>query len=311
MDQSSKLISIVVPVYHSADILPVLAQSIEEERVKNQWNLEFILVEDGSSDNSFTVIKELKKKYPYIKGFRLSRNFGQQAALTLGLEKCQGEYIGIIDDDMQDPPSLLPNFFKKLDEGYDVAYGTRRKRKESLFKRMAYKSFYKILRFVSDIEIPLDSGDFCVMRRPVAENMLKLQERNPFLRGIRSWVGFKQIGIEYERKKRHAGESNYSLKGLFKMAFDGIFSFSYLPLRIITLAGGIGLSVSFLYFIFLVYTYFNRGFDVKGFPTIILMILFWGSLQLLCLGIIGEYISRIYNEGKNRPHFILGESTEE
>lgn len=177
------LISIVVPVYNSTGFIHKLIDAIEQERSRNNWNLELILVEDGSSDNSFERICELSKTFSFIKGIKLSRNFGHQAAVRTGLQFSKGDYVAIIDDDLQDPPALLPRFFSYLDKGFDVAYGVRKKRKEGLMKVLSYRIFYKILQKIGDIDIPLDSGDFCVMKRAVVDNMLLLQEKNPFLRG--------------------------------------------------------------------------------------------------------------------------------
>jgi polyisoprenyl-phosphate glycosyltransferase len=221
------------------------------------------------------------------------------------LSHCTGEYVAIIDDDLQDPPSLLPHFFSYLDKGYDVAYGVRKKRKESLIKRMCYSAFYKILKGMSDIHIPIDSGDFCVMSRRVVDNMLKLQEQNPFLRGIRAWVGFKQIGVEYERHARLDGQSGYTLKKLLKIAIDGIFSFSTAPIRLITIIGVIGFSFATVYSVLIIYNYFVHGIEVKGFATLSIIISFFSSLILICLGIIGEYIVRIYDEVRARPYVVI------
>ena len=299
------LISIVVPIYNSASFIDKLVEAIDIEKRKNNWNLELILVEDGSGDNSFEKITKLSETYPYIKGVKLSRNFGHQASVRTGLQFCKGDYIAIIDDDLQDPPSLLPQFFNYLDNGYDVAYGVRKNRKENFIKILSYKFFYKIIRAISDIKIPLDSGDFCVMKKQVAENMLLLQEKNPFLRGIRSWVGFKQIGVEFERHQRVGGKSGYTLKKLLKIASDGIFSFSNFPIRIITLLGTFGLFIAILYSIYIISKFIFWGIESPGFVTTVLFIAFFGSLNLICLGIIGEYISRIYAESKNRPHVII------
>jgi dolichol-phosphate mannosyltransferase len=238
----------------------------------------------------------------------LARNFGHQIAVKTGLAHASGDYIAIIDDDLQDPPSLLPGFFEHLDKGYDVAYGVRKKRKESFIKRFSYNSFYRILKQLSDTDIPLDSGDFCVMKKQVVDNMLKLQEKNPFLRGIRAWVGFKQIGVEYERHARLAGESGYTLKKLLKIAMDGIFSFSSVPIRVITILGVLGLSFALIYSMITVYGYFFSGIPVKGFATLSILISFFSSLILICLGIIGEYIVRIYDEVRNRPYTVIDQT---
>ncbi len=181
----------------------------------------------------------------------------------------------------------------------------RKKRKESLFKKLSYSGFYRLLKSLSDTEIPLDSGDFCVMKKHVVENMLKLQEKNPFLRGIRAWVGFKQIGVEYERSARIEGESGYTLKKLLKIALDGIFSFSSVPIRTITVLGLIGFIFAVVYSIIVIFGYFAHGIAVQGFATLAIIISFFSSLILICLGIIGEYMVRIYDEVRNRPYVII------
>lgn len=301
----SNKISIIVPVYNSAGFLNNLVQAIDLQKNTSNWNLELVLIDDGSRDASYAKIEELSQTYKYIKGIKLSRNFGHQIAVKTGLSHCTGDYIAIIDDDLQDPPSLLPGFFDYLDKGYDVAYGVRKKRKESLLKKLSYSSFYRLLKSLSDTEIPLDSGDFCVMKKHVAGNMLKLQEKNPFLRGIRAWVGFKQIGVEYERNARIEGESGYTLKKLLKIALDGIFSFSSVPIRTITVLGLIGFIFAVVYSIIVIFGYFANGIAVQGFATLAIIISFFSSLILICLGIIGEYMVRIYDEVRNRPYVII------
>jgi glycosyltransferase involved in cell wall biosynthesis len=301
----SKKISILVPIYNSAKFMNKLLEAIETERIANNWNLELVLVDDGSKDKSFEKIEELSKTYAYIKGIKLSKNFGHQIAVKTAMSHCSGEYIAVIDDDLQDPPSQLPGFFKYLDEGYDVAYGIRKNRKESLIKRIAYNSFYKILKAMSDIHIPIDSGDFCVMKRQVLDNMLKLHEQNPFLRGIRAWVGFKQIGVEFERHARFDGKSGYTLKKLLKIAMDGIFSFSTAPIRLITVLGTIGFIFAVIYSLNVIYNTLIGNIEVKGFATLTIIISFFSSLILICLGIIGEYIVRIYDEVRSRPYTVI------
>lgn len=300
-----KKISIIVPIYNSSKFMRNLLDAIDKQRQISNWNLELILIDDGSKDNSYLKIIELSRSFNYIKGIKLSKNFGHQVAVKTGLSFCTGDYIAIIDDDLQDPPSLLPDFFAQLDNGYDVAYGVRKKRKESFIKKISYNSFYRILKSLSETDIPLDSGDFCVMKKVVVDNMLKLQEKNPFLRGIRAWVGFKQIGIEYERAARLEGESGYSLKKLLKIAMDGIFSFSSVPIRIITILGVTGFLFAIFYSMYIIVQYFFNGIPVRGFATLAIIISFFSSLTLICLGIIGEYIVRIYDEVRNRPYVII------
>lgn len=304
----SKKISIIVPVYNSSEFMNSLLLAIDKERIQSQWDLELLLIDDGSKDNSYAKIEKLASTYSYIKGIKLSRNFGHQIAVKTGLSHCTGDYIAIIDDDLQDPPSLLPDFFKYLDNGYDVAYGVRKKRKESLVKRFSYTSFYRILKKLSETDIPLDSGDFCVMKKIVIDNMLKLDEQNPFLRGIRAWVGFKQIGVEYERDARIDGISGYTLKKLLKIALDGIFSFSSIPIRIITILGVMGLFFAFSYSTITIYAYYTHHINTKGFSTLVILVSFFSSIILICLGVIGEYIVRIYDEVRNRPYTVIEKS---
>lgn len=301
-------ISILVPVYNSSGFLANTLEAIDKQREESNWKLEVVLVDDGSKDKSYDKIVELAKKYPYIKGVKLSKNFGHQIAVKTGLSYCTGDYIAIIDDDLQDPPSLLPGFFAYLDQGYDVAYGVRKKRKENFLKVASYNLFYRLLKQMSDTNIPLDSGDFCVMTNRVAQHMLTFKEKNPFLRGIRAWIGFKQIGVEYERHARFDGQSGYTLKKLMKIAMDGIFSFSSVPIRIITLLGIVGLSFALIYSISVIYGYFAHGYDTKGFATLVIIISFFSSLSLICLGLIGEYIVRIYDEVRERPFVIIDQT---
>ncbi|SHE72184.1 glycosyltransferase family 2 protein [Chryseobacterium vrystaatense] len=305
----NRKITLVIPVYRSAKFLHKTIEAVDRQKKESDWDLELVLVEDGSPDNSYEVVEELAQKYPYIKGIKLSRNFGHQIAVKTGLHYATGDYIAIIDDDLQDPPSLLPRFFVQLDLGYEVAYGIRRKRKESRFKKLAYTTFYRLLDSISETKIPLDSGDFCVMTKNVKDKMLTLDEQNPYLRGIRAWVGFKQIGLEYDRSGRIEGESGYSLKKLIKIAKDGIFSFSSLPLQIISLLGNIGLVISILFSLFTIVRYIKNEIEVAGYTTIIIIILFFNSILLISLGIIGEYIYRIYNEVRNRPYTIIEKTT--
>ena len=294
-----------MPVYNASSFLHKTVAAIDEQRELSGWEMELVLIEDGSRDETFAVVEELSRKYPYIKAIKLSRNFGHQAAVRTGLAFCDGDYVAILDDDLQDPPSLLPRFFEYLDQGYDVAYGERRKRKENLFKRVAYRSFYRLLRGMSSIEIPLDSGDFCVMKRCVVRHMLALPERNPFLRGMRAWVGFKQVAVTYERQARVDGVSAYTFARLLQLGIDGIFSFSKMPIRLITFIGLLGLAVAFTYTVFLMVMFLTVGVEERGFPTLALLISFFGSLNLVCLGVIGEYIARIYDESLDRPHTVI------
>lgn len=303
--------SLIVPVYNEEENLLQLYERVKKTMNKLGKNYEIIFIDDGSTDHTISLLFSLHEKDPRVKIIHFSRNFGHQAAVSAGLQHCSGDYTAILDADLQDPPEILPLFFSKLDEGYDTVYAVRKKRKESFIKRTAYSLFYKLLKTVASIDIPLDSGDFCVMKKKVVNALNSLPERNRFIRGLRSWVGFKHIGIEYERSARYAGTSKYTLSKLFKLAFDGIFSFSYVPLQIMFYAGFGSLALSILGIFLAVYfkfftSYYNR---VPGFATTIILVMFMGGLQLFSIGIIGEYMRRMYDEIKQRPHYIIESTT--
>ncbi|OGK52614.1 glycosyl transferase, partial [Candidatus Roizmanbacteria bacterium RIFCSPLOWO2_01_FULL_41_22] len=220
--------SLIFPVYNEEKNLHSLYQRVNQLTETSFSDCELIFVNDGSFDKTADKLKELHIQDRRIKIINFSRNFGHQIAVTAGLNFAQGEIVAVLDADLQDPPEILPECFEKIKQGYDVVYAIRKNRKEGLVKKIAYSLFYRLLRTMANINIPLDSGDFCVMRRPVVEAINSLPERNRFVRGLRSWVGYKQVGIEYERAGRYAGESKYKFSQLMKLAFDGIFSFSYL-----------------------------------------------------------------------------------
>lgn len=303
--------SLIVPVYNEEENLLQLYERVKKTMNKLGKNYEIIFIDDGSADHTIPLLFSLHEKDARVKIIHFSRNFGHQAAVSAGLQHCSGDYTVILDADLQDPPEILPLFFSKLDEGYDTVYAVRKKRKESFAKRTAYSLFYKLLKTVASIDIPLDSGDFCVMKKKVVTALNSLPERNRFIRGLRSWVGFKHIGIEYERSARYAGTSKYTLSKLFKLAFDGIFSFSYVPLQIMFYAGLGSLALSILGIFLAVYfkfftSYYNR---VPGFATTIILVMFMGGLQLFSIGIIGEYMRRMYDEIKQRPQYIIESTT--
>lgn len=303
--------SLIVPVYNEEENLLQLYERLKKTMNKLGKNYEIIFIDDGSADHTISLLFSLHEKDARVKIIHFSRNFGHQAAVSAGLQHCSGDYTAILDADLQDPPEILPLFFSKLDEGYDTVYAVRKKRKESFIKRTAYSLFYKLLKTVASIDIPLDSGDFCVMKKKVVNALNSLPERNRFIRGLRSWVGFKHIGIEYERSARYAGTSKYTLSKLFKLAFDGIFSFSYVPLQIMFYAGLGSLALSILGIFLAVYfkfftSYYNR---VPGFATTIILVMFMGGLQLFSIGIIGEYMRRMYDEVKQRPQYIIESTT--
>jgi dolichol-phosphate mannosyltransferase len=276
---------------------------------------EVIFVDDGSQDSSFTVLADMHRTEPRFKVISLSRNFGHQAAILAGVRCASGQAVGIADADLQDPPELFSACFDKLREGYDVVYAVRKKRKEHFFKRSTYAIFYRLLRWVSEVEIPLDSGDFCLMNRRVVGVLRTMSERNLFLRGLRAWAGFRQVGIEYEREARAAGETKYPLRVLFRLATDGIFAFSTLPLRLATLLGFVGLLTSLMAGSFIL-VWRLTGFrfmghtatELPGWAGLVCLLLSLGAMQFLILGCLGEYIGRIYGEVKQRPRWIVREA---
>lgn len=270
---------------------------------------ELVLVDDGSVDGSYKEISRLARLHPVVKGFRLSRNFGHQAALVVAMQKCGGELVAIIDDDLQDPPEILPLFFTHLYDGKDVVYGVRKRRKEGQLKRILYAAFYRLLSTLSKVNIPLDAGDFCVMKRCVVDSMLEHMEANPFLRGIRAWVGFEQVGIPYERDERFRGESGYTWRKYFSLAIAGILSFSYVPLRLATI---LGLVSAFLGFAWAAYVLISRlivPIPVSGYTSLIVVITFLGGVQLISIGVIGEYLARVNDNTRKWPVAVVAEST--
>lgn len=299
--------SLIFPLYNEEENIDSLYKRSTSVLRKLRGEYELIFVNDGSSDKTPLILFNLHKKDDRVKIINFSRNFGHQAAVSAGLKFAIGDRVAILDADLQDPPEVLPVFFKKISEGYDVAYAVRQNRQEGLAKKLAYGFFYRMLRRVANINIPLDSGDFCVMNRKVVDAVNSLPERNRFVRGLRSWVGFRQVGITYARQARAAGSSKYNMSRLLKLAFDGIFSFSYVPLQFMFYLGSLALllsivgSVMAIYFRFFT-TYYNR---VPGFATTIILVMFIGGLQLFSIGLVGEYLRRVYDEIKNRPQYIV------
>ena len=306
------MISVVVPCYKEQEVLTQLYNKLTA--AAETWGelFEVVLVDDGSNDGTWKLAYDIHNRDPRWKVIRFARNFGHQTAISAGIYYAQGDCVIIIDADLQDPPEELYRFIKKWREGYEVVYAIRTKRKEDFIKRLCYKVFYRILGSLADIDIPYDSGDFCLMDRKVVDLLNSMPERNRFVRGLRSWVGFQQIGLEYERIARAAGEVKYTFRKLIKLALDGIFSFSTVPLRIATY---FGFSVSLIALLGAIFTFLQRIFadwfsrvgfgPVPGFATTVISILFLGGVQLICLGIVGEYLGRIYDEVKGRPLWTI------
>ncbi|SOE21638.1 dolichol-phosphate mannosyltransferase [Spirosomataceae bacterium TFI 002] len=312
------MISIVIPIYNEEENLDNLYSRIVSSAPSWNESFELLLVDDGSQDSSLKMMRELAANDDRVKVVKLSRNFGHQPAISAGIQEAKGDCVIIMDGDLQDPPEELHRFLDKWREGYEVVYAVRTKRKEGFFKKLAYSSFYRMLAWISEVDIPLDSGDFCVMDRKVVDAIVKqMPEQIRFVRGMRAFVGFKQIGVEYERAERAAGEVKYTFKKLMQLALDGLFGFSTFPLRMATYLGFIIAIPSFLVGFFFVINRFV-GFKVLGYSpdqvpgttTLTVGMYFLGGITLIILGILGEYIGRIYIEVKRRPFFIIDEVIE-
>jgi len=300
--------SVVVPVYNEEETVPVLYQRLEKVLSELQESYEIVFVNDGSRDNTMNAIKNISSKNPSVKAIELSRNFGLQIAYSAGIDHASGKAVIVMDGDLQDPPELIPQLIAKWKEGYDVVYTIKTKRKENVLKRFAFAAFYRILKAVSAVEMPLDSGSFSIMDRKVIEIFRSLPERNRLLSGIRAWVGFRQTGIEYERAVRYSGVPRQTLIRLFKMAADELFSFSTVPIRVATV---LGLLTSGLALVSIIVVIILRLFTnlilVLGWTSLIIAIMFLGGVQLVFIGILGEYICRIFEEVKNRPLYLVKE----
>jgi len=304
---SQARLGIVIPCYNESQVIPELLKALEEFSRSTTYDIRVLFVDDGSRDDTFAQLEAACRKDDRLACIRFSRNFGHQTALTAGLKFVPGDAVAVLDADLQDPPAVVLQMLEKWKDGYDVVYGIREQRKESWLLRAAYAAFYRTLKKVANIEIPLDSGDFCVMDRKVVDILNLMPEHNRFIRGLRGWVGYKQYGLPYERKARHAGETKYSISKLLQLAIDGLISFSILPLRFAVLAGTVSASLGFLYFIYAVAGRLLFNSNPPGWTSLAVLLLFFGGIQLLVLGIIGEYVGRIFDEVKSRPHFLVSQ----
>ncbi len=299
-------ISIIVPLYNEEAVFHILLQRLNDVIDKTPFSCEVILINDGSSDNTDQLIEEACKKDKRFTGVLLSRNHGHQLAVSAGLTYVRGiRGAMVIDGDLQDPPELVNQFYDLLNEGFDVIYAIRKNRKESFFKKMAYSSYYRLQKKISNFNIPIDSGDFSMLSRRVVDNMNSMPEQSRYLRGMRAWVGFKQIGYQYDRDERQAGETKYSWGKLFELAFNGVFNFSDFPVRVITKLGFFTIFFSLIYFIYNIYRKIYYDDVPQGFTAMILAIILFSGVQLISLGLIGEYVLRIYNQVRKRPLFVL------
>ncbi len=300
-------LSVAIPIHNEESVLPELLTRLMGVLDKVQGGPhELLFVDDGSTDGTLALLEEAAQRDSRIMALSLSRNFGHQAALTAALDHVTGDATVLMDGDLQDEPESIPRLLEKFFEGYDVVYAQRTRRKEAWPLRLSYYVFYRLMARLSDMKLPLDAGDFALMSRRVVEHLQRLQEHHRYLRGLRSWVGFRQIGIPVERSQRHSGRSKYSVFRLLKLASDGIFAFSIVPIRAAAILGATSIGLSGL---FAVYTIFAKLFlnqTPKGFTALLLLITFLSGILLFFLGVIGEYVGRIYEESKGRPIYIIG-----
>jgi dolichol-phosphate mannosyltransferase len=299
------IISIVIPVYNEQENIPVLYERLTGVLNQCEPGYEIVFVDDGSRDQSLDLLRGLEARDRHVKVVELARNFGHQVAISAGLDHTCGQGVVIMDADLQDPPEVLPQFIAKWREGHDVVYAIREHRKEGWLKRTAYTLFYRMLQRIANIRIPLDAGDFCIMDRRMVDLLNGMPERNRFVRGIRSWVGLDQVGLAYERQERYAGEPKYTFRRLLYLALDGLVSFSYVPLRMISIAGLCVSVMSFFLAVFYLIKKLTSGLSPPGFATLVVAMFFLAGIQLITIGVIGEYVGRIFEEVKRRPLYVI------
>jgi len=302
-NSEGKLISLIIPVLNEEENLTILYERVRKNL--KGFKYEIIFVNDGSYDQSQKVIEKIISGDKSVKLINLSRNFGHQIAISCGIDYVQGDAAVIIDADLQDPPEIIPAMLKKWQEGFDVVYAVRKAREgESILKKLTASIFYRLMRILSGTKIPLDTGDFRLISKKVILVLRKTREYQRFMRGLVSWVGFSQCGIEFTRDKRFSGKTKYPLFSMIKFAIDGILSFSLMPLRIVSIMGIVTVAILLILLIYSLYRTIT-GQTVPGWASTTVIILFLGSIQLISIGIIGEYLGRVYEEVKRRPLYII------
>jgi len=303
--------TIIAPIYNEVENIPLLYSRVSEvmEQTGEPW--EFVMVDDGSSDGSTEKILKLQSKDEKVKAVIFARNFGHQIAVTAGLDTSKGEAVIIIDADLQDPPEVILDLIQKWKEGYEVVYAVRSKREgESWFKLFTASAFYRVIQRITDVNIPSDTGDFRLLDRKVVQVMNGMREKHRFLRGMSVWVGFRQTGVEYEREERFAGETKYPLKKMIRFASDAITGFSYFPLQLAMYLGFIAAGISIVSIPLVIVLRITGSQAFFGQATTLIAVLFLGGVQLISLGLLGEYVGRLYDEAKDRPLYIVRENPE-
>jgi dolichol-phosphate mannosyltransferase len=300
-------VSVAISVYNEEEVLPELLRrvGIALDGIPGGPH-EILFVDDGSSDQTFEILSAAATVDPRIVVISLSRNFGHQAALSAALDHVTGDCVIVMDGDLQDPPEVIPRFLEEQRKGYDVVYAQRVRRKEHWLLRACYFLFYRLIARVSNVRLPVDSGDFGLLSRRVVDRLRAIPEHHRYLRGLRAWVGFRQTGIPVERSERYSGESRYGPIRLLRLAFDGIFAFSMAPLRAASLLGMFTIIGSLLFALYAIYVRLFLGKSPPGFTALIVAVTFLSGIQLLFLGVIGEYLGRVYEETKGRPNYVIG-----
>ena len=310
--QASVALSLVIPVYNEKPVIPLLLERLKQVMSGLELSYEIVLVDDGSRDGSGELMYRLALSDPSLHVLRLSRNFGKEAALTAGLDHARGEAVIIMDADLQDPPELIPQMMAHWREGYDVVSMKRRSREgETRFKTWSAHCYYRMLNKISDVDIPTDTGDFRLLSRHALEALKQLPERNRYMKGLFAWIGMKTKVVEYDRQARVAGKSKWDYFALLGLAFEGITSFSRFPLR---LAMGLGVFIALagvLFGLWIVFKTLMLGEVVPGYPSIIALVTFLGGVQLMTVGLLGEYVGKIYYESKQRPIYLLSDAVEQ
>lgn len=300
------LLSVIVPVYNEALLIQESVSRLTAAVSQLGCRYEILYVDDGSSDETFTLLQKERQKNPNLRLLKLTRNFGHQMAITAGMDSVKGDVVVTIDSDLQDPPELIAKMFEEWRKGFDIVYARRERRLgETIFKRWTAAIYYRLVRKMSGVNIPVDVGDFRLMSRRALDELNQLRERHRYVRGLVAWLGYKQTFVNYVRDKRYAGKTKYSLAKMLKFSLDGISSFSTAPLRLATYLGFAAASFSFLYIFYALYVRFITHDVVPGWTTVIIAVFFLGGVQLICLGIMGEYLGMLHEESKRRPLYIV------
>ena len=306
MKENSQLLSIVVPCFNEEEVIATTHEKLSAVLNDFEMDYEIIYVDDGSKDRTYEILKDIHSNDDHVVLVKFSRNFGHQVAITAGADHVRGDAVVFIDSDLQDPPEVIPRMVEQWTKGYSVVYGQRKRREgETFFKLITAKYFYRTINSLAEIDIPLDTGDFRLLDRKALDALKQLPERDRFVRGLVTWLGFNQTPLEYERHERFAGTTKYPLKKMLKFAADGIFSFSLVPLKLATTAGFLASGLSLVGIIYALTLRLFTNIWVSGWTTLLIAVLFLGGIQLICLGIIGEYVGRAYFESKRRPLYLI------